>query len=133
MNENKTQSNESALSNNRGSGEDQFGGTHLYLTRRPARTTRADAAVDWQHHTYDARVRLARMLYPYEYWSQPTHQGDDRCTVMSGLTGDDVPPMQQAPVGMLAAAAGFLWLLATRGIRAGARGLSSLASRQVPD
>lgn len=49
--------------------KDRSSSTAIYPTRRPVSATRSEAAVEWHDGDFDARFRLSRMLYPYEYWT----------------------------------------------------------------
>ena len=105
----------------------------IYLTRRPTQATPEEAVIEWQNSAHDTRFRVARMLYPYEYWSQPRQEGDDGRAFILRPSDDDLPPMPgQSPVGVLAAVS-LWWRMMTRGFRACAGVLSSLAGRWLSD
>lgn len=52
--------------------------------KNPLSPTHLDKTIESHGETFDARFRLTRMLYPYEYWCLPMQE--ERCR--DGLSGE---------------------------------------------
>ncbi|CAE6733969.1 hypothetical protein R69888_02196 [Paraburkholderia haematera] len=113
--------------------KDRLASTAIYPTRSPVSAIRLRAATELHEGRCDTGFRLARMLYPYEYWSLPMQEDHFGRTVIPMVSDDDAPiPTGPPPLGLLATA-GRLWRLATLGVRATGRTVSALSRKRSQD
>ena len=113
--------------------KDRVASTAIYPTRGPTSTTRWETAGEWHDSGCDARIRFARMLYPYEYWNLPMQEGHFGRPVISMISEDDPPTTTGPPLLGILATVSRLWRLATRRARATGRVTSALFGKQSQD
>jgi len=113
--------------------KDRVASTAIYPTRGPVSATRWDTTVEWHDSGCDARIRFARMLYPYEYWNLPMQEGHFGRPVISMISEDDPPATTGPPFLDILATVGRLWRLAARRARATGRVTSALFGKRSQD
>ena len=113
--------------------KDRVASTAIYPTRGPVSATRWDTTVEWHDGGCDARIRFARMLYPYEYWNLPMQEGHFGRPLISMISEDDPPTTTGPPLPGILATVGRLWRLAIRRARATGRATSALFGKRPQD
>ncbi|CAB3671864.1 hypothetical protein LMG24238_02143 [Paraburkholderia sediminicola] len=113
--------------------KDRVASTAIYPTRRPMSTMRWEAPVEWHDSGCDARIRFARMLYPYEYLNLPMQEGHFGRPAISMISEDAPPTTTGPPFPGILATVGRLWRLATRRAQASGRATSALFGKRSRD
>ena len=113
--------------------KDRVASTAIYPTRGPISATRWETTGEWHDSGCDARIRFARMLYPYEYWNLPMQEGHFGRPAISMISEDDPPTTTGPPFLDILATVGRLWRLATRRAHAIGRATSALFGKQSQD
>ena len=113
--------------------KDRVASTAIYPTRGPTSAMRWETTVEWHDSGCDARIRLARMLYPYEYWNLPMQEGHSGRPVISMISEDDPPTTTGPPLLGVLATLGRLWRLVIHKAQATGRATSALFGKRSQD
>ncbi|CAE6752038.1 hypothetical protein R75461_02971 [Paraburkholderia nemoris] len=113
--------------------KDRVASTAIYPTRGPTSTTRWETAGEWHDSGCDARIRFARMLYPYEYWNLPMQEGHFGRPVISMISEDDPPTTTGPPLLGILATVSRLWRLVIHKAQATGRATSALFGKRSQD